>query len=95
LKKQNKSNKDGTLSSPDVYSWQTIGGIARPYVLASSISLAGYGLIERNVPAFFYGLSALPYALSLYVRDSNSGGLIDKITNNIKNLFKAPAPAGA
>ncbi len=90
--KNNRQKNDGTApGSVEVASYNSIGGIVRPYLLAGTLSSIVYGITEKDSGFFSYGFSTLPFALSLYVRDDQSGGLIDRIKTNIQNYFKKPA----
>ncbi len=95
LPKRNTQQSDGTMTEDGLFSHQSFTGIIRPYVLLGSIGLIARGISASDTDALKYGSSLAAYALSLYIRDSQSGGLLNKIGEGVKSLFKSPAVQGS
>lgn len=90
--RRNSAQNDGTVArdgafenSEDVHSHVSLGGVVRPYLLGGSISAIAYGIWNGNQTSTNYGVSLLPTALSLYVRDDQSGGLLQRVVNQFTN----------
>lgn len=92
---QQSKNNNGAIAQNDLPSYKSFKGIARPYLLTASLSAMGYGLIEKDITPFVYGATTIPYALSLYVRDDQSGGLLEKVGQRLQNQFRTLAPIKA
>lgn len=87
---QSDSYSDGAIAvDPDVPGYNSALGTLRPYILASTIGAIIYGVIERDFDITRYSLALLPWAVSLYVRDNNSSGILDRIRENIRTWTAA------
>jgi hypothetical protein len=85
------ARSDGAATTPYLSAMRTL----RPYVLAVS-GAAAYRLLSGDEsPCDQYCAYALPWALSLYVRDSSGPGIWSRIKENIRNYQKAALPAPA
>ncbi len=89
-----KKQANGEIAQDGIYSYQSLTGIARPYVLAFSLLSIVHGIKEGDFTFFKYGLSVLPYALSLYVRDDQSGGLLQRIKQGFDSAVNAFRQSG-
>ena len=87
------AQSDGTQTGDKVYSHTSFSGIIRPYVLGTSLALLADGVVNQNAEHFKWGMLTLPYALSLYIRDNQSGGLLERIKQNVISLFRQHASA--
>lgn len=82
---------DGTIAK-DVHSYSSFTGVIRPYALGASITGIVYGIINLDAETLEYSTVALPWTLSFYVRDDNSGGLLQKIKSKVKELVSFRLP---
>ncbi len=90
ISRKNKKNyqSDGTIAgNPDASSYNSVTGMVRPYALAASVGAVVYGAMTGNNDALKYGALALPWVLSMYVRDDDTGGLFQKMHKNLKSMF--------
>lgn len=100
LKKNNQSNGAITTNPPhniqdlEIHSHTSLGGVTRPYLLAGSIFAIAYGLKRGNQTLVNYGVSMLPLAISLYVRDDKSGGFLQMVKARRKSRDRSQAPEG-
>jgi hypothetical protein len=76
---------DGTIAEPEIYSHTSLSGVVRPYLLGGAILAIAYGLKKGSPTLVNYGISMLPLAVSLYIRDDQSGGLLEKVRERWKN----------
>ena len=56
-------------------------------VSIGSIAALFHGIKNRSMTEINYGTILLPFALSFYVRDDQSGGLLDKVKTNLINFI--------
>lgn len=80
-------------SNYEVASYRSWEGKARPYILSSAFGLIGWGISHMDITYAVFGISTLPYALSLYVRDDQSGGFLKKVRERMRDFFRKPLPA--
>ena len=84
--KQNSNQNDGTIAAgPEIYSHTSFTGVIRLYMLVGSILAIVYGLRKGYPTLVNYGISTLPLAVSMYVRDDQSGGLLQRVLDRWKN----------
>lgn len=81
--------RDGTIAENP---WDLFIRAIRPYALAGSVAGVAYGL-SRDLGIAQYSAVALPWVLSMYVRDENSGGLLEKIGAQLRGMLTFRSPA--
>ena len=83
---------DGTVGKVSSFVYESVTRFSRPYLLGTSVYAITYGILNKDLAAFGYGVSSLPWYLSFYTRDDKTGGLFQKIGTWFKETFGAKLP---
>lgn len=86
-----RSFNGAIVQDPKVYSYNTLSGTIRPYLLATAATLIAHGFATNKPFLIAHSIASMPLIAAMYVAGNDpDGGIYDIISNSIKTIFSRP-----